>query len=547
MVDESNGLDINAGSAPDGIYIDGAYNSMVLDVVNSGAGLTLSGLTIQHGDDDPAGGIYVEGSHFGQFSEGTYVHLTNSEVTGNVAHGSQVDKYSFASGGGITNRGYLVVDNSTIYDNESVASGDIYPVFGGGGINNLGRAVISDSTISSNDADQFGGGIFQGFTNYPTYLNVSNTEISDNLSYLGGGVATSSFFGVTPDEGSVGNVGSNIGQLVDSTITGNHAVSGAGVGIKYLGGNAKWKISHSTISENETSDNGGDGGGLSVGLNFCCGPYNFTIPNGTLNVLDSTISGNYASNSGGGAAIGFNAQKYEDTVQFNNSTIASNEANYDGGGLYLGYTDGPYYFSTPVFSTIVGDNTAAGAPNDLGQGQSGLNAGTRAAATGGAFDLSFSLVEVPGNAQFIETPAGSNIFGLDPQLGPLADNGGPTFTHLPSINSPVVDKGSAPGNLTTDQRGQARTVDTGPANAHDGTDIGSVELPTGPAGPAGPAGAAPPAKTKVGTLKKKHKKRRRVLRTKNAVTKVRITFRSNVPGGTFRCSVDGGAFEPCSS
>ena len=81
-------------------------------------------------------------------------------------------------------------------------------------------------------------------------------------------------------------------------------------------------------------------------------------------------------------------------------------------------------------------------------------------ATGGAFDLSFSLIEAPGDAQFVEMPTGSNIFGLDPQLGPLANNGGPTETHLPSISSPVVDQGSAPGNLTTDQRGEARTVDT---------------------------------------------------------------------------------------
>ena len=158
VVDENDGMDIDAGSSPDGIYIDGAYNSMVFDVQAYGAGLTLSGLTIQHGDGDPAGGIYVEGLHFGQFTDGSYVHLTNSEVTGNTAHGAQVDKYSFASGGGITNRGYLVVDNSTISDNESAASAYVYPTFGGGGINNLGRAVISDSTITGNDADQFGEG-----------------------------------------------------------------------------------------------------------------------------------------------------------------------------------------------------------------------------------------------------------------------------------------------------------------------------------------------------------------------------------------------------
>ena len=456
-------------------------------------------------------------------NQSTDVTLTNSAVTGNDADGRQVGSSSFAAGGGIANLGTMLVENSSITGNYSdTSSGSPFAKYGGGGIDNLGGLTITGSNIEHNGAQQYGGGVFNGLTKYPTSLKISDTTIYDNSAYMGGGVSTTSALAdvCCPP---AGDFGPNNAQVVDSTITGNHSFIGGGIGIKYLGASARAQVSHSTVSGNDSVF----GGGVSVGYLFEEDP---EFPSsGNLEFLDSTISGNYAEGYGGGALIGNAAQQYPDTVAFNNSTIASNEAGFYGGGVTVGYTDQSYdYYATTVFSTIVGNNIDDNGPNDLAQ-QQPFNQAQPAAATGAGFDLSFSLIENPGNASFVETPAGSNIFGLDPQLGPLANNGGPTETHLPSISSPVVDKGSAPGNLTTDQRGEARTVDTGPANAHDGTDIGSVELPTGPAGPAGPPGATPPAKTKVGTLKKKHKKRRRVLRTKNAVTKVRITFRSNVP------------------
>ena len=64
---------------------------------------------------------------------------------------------------------------------------------------------------------------------------------------------------------------------------------------------------------------------------------------------------------------------------------------------------------------------------------------------------------------------------VDPLLGPLADNGGPTETHLPLIGSPVIDAGSCPDS-TRDQRGLPRPFDD-PAisNVDDGCDIGATE------------------------------------------------------------------------
>jgi hypothetical protein len=64
-----------------------------------------------------------------------------------------------------------------------------------------------------------------------------------------------------------------------------------------------------------------------------------------------------------------------------------------------------------------------------------------------------------------------DVTAADPLLGPLADNGGPTLTHLPLKGSPAIEAGDT--SLTVDQRGVARPV--GPAD-----DIGAVEAPVYP-------------------------------------------------------------------
>ncbi len=56
---------------------------------------------------------------------------------------------------------------------------------------------------------------------------------------------------------------------------------------------------------------------------------------------------------------------------------------------------------------------------------------------------------------------------LNPLLGPLANNGGPTQTHLPLTGSPAINTGNT--TLTVDQRGTTR-----PQGAAD--DKGAVEV-----------------------------------------------------------------------
>jgi CSLREA domain-containing protein len=103
--------------------------------------------------------------------------------------------------------------------------------------------------------------------------------------------------------------------------------------------------------------------------------------------------------------------------------------------------------------------------------------------SGSLASLGYNLVQNLNGCSLTGTPTG-NQTGLDPKLGPLANNGGPTFTHALLSDSPAIDKGNpaAPGSsnsacAATDQRGIAR-----PQGA--ACDIGAFEvadpLQTGP-------------------------------------------------------------------
>jgi hypothetical protein len=65
-------------------------------------------------------------------------------------------------------------------------------------------------------------------------------------------------------------------------------------------------------------------------------------------------------------------------------------------------------------------------------------------------------------------PTATDVIVGDAQIGPLADNGGPTLTHALSPGSPAIDAGDDAACSATDQRGITR-----PQGAH--CDIGSYE------------------------------------------------------------------------
>jgi CSLREA domain-containing protein len=496
--DSDNSGGPNAGDTTD-LYFDGA------------AYLDVSKLTFTDGYGGFAGAIYVKSTGPGPGLYGPPMTLSDSAVTNSTASGdssSSGPASFYGSGGGILSRGRMTITNSEISGNQSTATG-VGPAsyYGGGGIQNAGRMTIQGSSVTGNTAASYGGGIWEagrkyGGGTFGDSLDVSNSTISGNKAQDGAGIG---IFGI-------GKYGPSRGNIVNTTISGNHAYeSGAGIDARYAGSNQHWNVSHTTISGN-TADAGG--GGLYLGL-----------ISGTFGLVDTTVSGNTAE-YGGGVYLNTGAQKYTDSTTIDNSTIAGNGAtDTDGGGGIASDTTGSsnYLQPTPLNSTIVADNTSAGAPDDL-------NLGSSPGPGGGAFDSAFSLVEKPGNARINNT---SSIFGVDPQIGGLASNGGATQTMLPSNTSPVIDKGHSPTGLRTDQRGGQRTVDTAIPNAPggDGTDIGSVELGAVPVGP---------------KVQLENRKARKV-RTRKRSKRVEISFTADQPGAKFQCQVDKGKFKPCTS
>ncbi len=336
----------------------------------------------------------------------------------------------------------VTIEASVLTDNQ--ASSD------GGAIYGNGSAwTIVDSVISENTAGGFGGAAYL----YGADLdNTQGTGIAIRSTSIINNVAAG-------DGGAVQAAGSNSDIVVDaSTISGNSAGDeGGGIVLYGQKDGVTTMIASSTIAAN--SAEGSDAGGIALMGTSGSAPGPTVIEN-------STISGNSAVGRGGGIYTYNNADN-ERTIR--NSTVVDNTAG-SGGGVYEFASDNGGVGSTSddvtVSSTIFADNS----PTDL--------ANNASVPPQGSFVTGFSLIEDSGDAELTESPAGSNIIGENPDLGPLASNGGPTQTHLPSISSPVLDAGIANG-LATEQRGLARTSELQlvPNQAgSDATDIGSVEI-----------------------------------------------------------------------
>ena len=243
----------------------------------------------------------------------------------------------------------------------------------------------------------------------------------DHLTVSGGG-------GADTAGGGIFNAGAV--TVTSSTISGNSAGSGGAGGGIYNSDFGELTVTESTISGNVAFN----GGGI-VNSN-----------NGTVTVIQGTISGNLASVGGGGI---FNAVGTLTVIQ---STISANLAGSVGGGIYnFGGTE------LTLTRTIVANNLSGNCVGSITDGGYNLE-DTNAC----GFSQSTSLIDT------------------DPRLGPLQDNGGPTFTHALLPGSTAIDKGRSAG-LTTDQRGTGfpRTFDDPAipnAGGGDGTDIGAFEV-----------------------------------------------------------------------
>ncbi len=301
----------------------------------------------------------------------------------------------------------------------------------GGGIENYGTLTVNSSTIRDNSTtnDHYGGGIY----NAPGgILTVSNSTIMGN--------SANSLFGYG---GGIDNLGT---LSVNNSIFNDNKAGDLGGGIMtgYEGGGVA-SVVDSTFSNNKAIGNGG-------------GIYN----SGLLTVISSTFSSNTSGYVGGGIEnIG--------TASVNNSTISNNTATHGGGGI-----ENAFGTASVSNSTISGNSApSSGNINNLSGAitlTSTVVANSKAGqnCAGPITEKSGYNLDSDGSCGFTQS---SDLNKVDPMLGPLQNNGGPTQTMALLQGSKAIDWVNGSGDCpTTDQRGDVR-----PDDGESACDIGAYE------------------------------------------------------------------------
>ncbi|MBI1298795.1 hypothetical protein GC175_27995 [bacterium] len=387
---------------PNGTYNENIFVVRSLSIIGAGADVTIV-------EASGAGSVFF-------IMEDVTVSLSGLTISGGT--GSEMGDGN-TYGGGILNGGKLTVVDSLITNNRAAV--------GGGILSAEGSLEVVDSTIADNHAEGFGGGIavFNG------EVMVQNSTIRDNSAELGGGiVAYRSKVNVSNSvirSNRAATLGGGLymeteyqqtgeALIEQSTIHGNSAESAGGIFARF----GTLEVDQSTISTNRATD---AGGGIYAEM-------------GNVAVIRSTLSGNEAR-QGGAIHLYFTRIVY---IGYN--TISENRAE-EGGGLFANIA--MYELSYNILSQNIGGTCGGDASG------------------------------IVGGHNLVEDDSCTGVKGIrgDPLLGPLADNGGPTQTHALLPGSPALDAipmGADGCNDAdrSDQRGVTR-----PQGA--GCDIGAYE------------------------------------------------------------------------
>lgn len=180
-----------------------------------------------------------------------------------------------------------------------------------------------------------------------------------------------------------------------------------------------------------------------------------------LKIVNSTIAFNHSSpiGFGSGLFLGFAAEITSSTISGNTERPIFDQIPPAGAGLYM--QNG---IVLDLQSTIISGNVrifeTTETPSDMGNGSA-----TPTSVVNGSNNLIGDVFNTP------PLPP-DTISSTDPGLGPLADNGGPTFTLVPLPTSLAINAGNNATSLAFDQRGTGYPRVLG-ANA----EIGAVEAP----------------------------------------------------------------------
>ena len=398
--------------------------------------------------------------------------ISNSTVTMNNFNitGGRLLLAVLGGGGGIfSNNSTVTLNNMKVQDNGVLVTGDGGGIYVLGGTFNVNNSLVDSNFVTVSTTG--GGGIFA--TGGAT-VNVNNSTITNNTALL--------------DGGGILNTGGSTLNLIESTVSGNFSLGlGGGVANRAVA----LVITRANIRRSLISGNtpllgivGTLGGGAlsNVGTDV--------ISDAVMTVINSTITGNSSTAVGGGIS-----NTLGDTVLVNN-TISQNNSTVGGGGVVnvagvLGL--GRVFLRNNIVarnSDVLGTNLIGtdvlGIFNSQGNNLIGSNFGAEV-----SFDAS-AFVGITPQPNVNADVVGNVVIGnqiIDPLLGPLQDNGGPTRTRAITALSPAFNKGNncvffntcvnplnnTPLDLTSDQRAAGYSRMSGVS-----VDVGAYEVQLGP-------------------------------------------------------------------
>lgn len=326
----------------------------------------------------------------------------------------------------------LTLNRSTVASN-TVVTGITDPSgYGGGLFTNGGQITLNDSIVSDNSAFQRGGGLYATDV---SILNLNNSNVSNNSATRSGG-------GIGIDNGSYV-------ALNESLVSGNSANYGGGLGIGggYVDsiGFSYANINASTFSRNYSKNSGGA-----------------IATSASLTLSNSTLSENISSDVGGGLSAS-NTRP----IRLFNSTLSGNSATTSGGAIYMSTSRNLYLYNSTLFQNSVSGNGS-------GIYARGLSTITlyNSIIGGSGDDVSLEVNSglISDTASIIEEASFGGSRSGEPGLLPLANNGGPTKTHVLKANSIARNTGDLSQCTIEDQRGQTRDDGDGKC------DVGAIEF-----------------------------------------------------------------------
>ncbi len=405
--------------------------SICAGAYNNGGHMILDGCQVLDNTvTGPSSGAGLHNGYHG--SRNGIMEILNTTVARNTA-----------SGGAIFNFEEMILRDSQVLDNtadQSESAG------GTGGLNNSGTLTVERTVFRGNLGKK--GGLSLSST---ASAVISDSEFDANTATFDGGAVSSlgdlqilrtEFHHNTGRDG--GAVYANQGTLEIRAGLFHHNDAERGGAVATLLTGADWLLlADSTFHDNTATDEGG-------ALRLL----------GEAEVVQCTLTANGALTRGGALAHGDGFPVHDGVLLLRQCTVVGNTAELGGGGLLL-------TSDADLAGSILTANAATAGSADILRTRTGTTFGR-------VSSLGHNLL---GDHDLAAVHA-TDLDGVtDPQLGPLADNGGPTPTMQPDFGSVVLDGSSTDHTygLDFDQRGAGhpRVLDGNVNGA--APDIGAVE------------------------------------------------------------------------